>query len=402
MEELLLPAIEAQKGLYKRLGLRDRVLALPVMVAIVISLVWRQIGGGGTEIARLLHNEGLLWVPMLIVSQQAISERLRFFPPAIFLQIVRHVLPVLHRRWQVRHRPLPPILAWAQERYTAVLAADGSTLDALMRQVGLLRDSKINPLAGKMMGLLDLCSWLPRTVWYEEDAKANDQRFWRQILQTVPKGSLLLLDLGFTNFKRFAQLVEVTLITRAKDNLSFEVKRVFQAPAQVRDWLIWIGKGDDRQLMRLVQVRYQGKWYRYLTNELDFEVLPAQYVAALYRQRWSIEDAFNVVKRLLGLAYFWTGSVRGVLLQVWATWMLYAVLVDLTDAIAEVLGKSFMDISMEMVYRGLYHFTQAHRQGKACDPVAYLAANAKWLGIVKRRRKRSESELLPLTNPSGP
>jgi hypothetical protein len=402
MEELLLPAIEAQKGLYKRLGLRDRVLALPVMVAIVISLVWRQIGGGGTEIARLLHNEGLLWAPMLIVSQQAISERLRFFPPTIFLQIVQHVLPVLHRRWQVRHRPLPPILAWAQERYTAVLAADGSTLDALMRQVGLLRDSKINPLAGKMMGLLDLCSWLPRAVWYEEDAKANDQRFWRQILQTVPKGSLLLLDLGFTNFKRFAQLVEVTLITRAKDNLSFEVKRVFQAAAQVRDWLIWIGKGDDRQLMRLVQVRYQGKWYRYLTNELNSEVLPAQYVAALYRQRWSIEDAFNVVKRLLGLAYFWTGSVRGVLLQVWATWMLYAVLVDLTDAIAEVLGKSFMDISMEMVYRGLYHFTQAYRQGKASDPVAYLATNAKWLGIVKRRRKRSESELLPLTNPSGP
>lgn len=404
MEELLLPAVKAQKELFKKLGLRDRVLTLSVTVAIVISLVWRQIGGGGTEIARLLRNEGLLWAPMLIVSQQAISERLRFFPPTLFLQIVLHILPVLHQRWQVRQRPLPPMLAWAQDRYTAVLAADGSTLDALMRQVGLLRDSPTHPLAGKMMGLLDLSSWLPRAIWYEQDAKVSDQRFWSRILQAVPKGALLILDLGFTNFKMFAQLVEVTLITRAKENLSFQVKEVYRSASHacVRDWLVWIGKGEERQLMRLVQVFYQGKWYRYLTNELNPDVLPAQYAAALYRQRWSIEDAFNIVKRLLGLAYFWTGSVRGILLQVWATWMLYGVLVDLTDAVAEVLGKPFMDISMEMVYRGLYHFAQAYRQGKASDPVAYLAANAKWLGIVKRRRKRSESELLPLTNPSGP
>ena len=114
MEELLLPAVKAQKELFKKLGLRDRVLTLSVTVAIVISLVWRQIGGGGTEIARLLRNEGLLWAPMLIVSQQAISERLRFFPPTLFLQIVLHILPVLHQRWQVRQRPLPPMLAWAQ------------------------------------------------------------------------------------------------------------------------------------------------------------------------------------------------------------------------------------------------------------------------------------------------
>src|SRR5207249_6518342 len=40
----------------------------------------------------------------------------------------------------------------------------------------------------------------------------------------------------------------------------------------------------------------------------------------------TIEDAFNVVKRLLGLAYFWTGSENGVTVQLWATWLLYAVL----------------------------------------------------------------------------
>ena len=40
-----------------------------------------------------------------------------------------------------------------------------------------------------------------------------------------------------------------------------------------------------------------GKWYRYLTNELDRATLPTAYVVALYWQRWRIEDAYALVKR---------------------------------------------------------------------------------------------------------
>lgn len=402
LAELLQPAIKAQKAFYKQLGLRNRTLTLSVMVAIVITLIWRQLGSGGSEISRLLRTEGLLWVPVMVVSQQAISERLRVFPSVLFLRILLDILPVLHKRWQARQRPLPPALAWAKARYPAVLAADGSTLDALLRKVGLLRDSETHPLAGKIIAVLNLCSWLPTAIWYEEDAKAHDQRFWPKILKAVPAGALLILDLGFTNFKVFAQMTNVTFITRAKSNLAFKVKRCYLRTPQVQDLLVWIGTGDDRQLVRLVKVRYQGKWYSYLTNELDPSKLPAVYVAALYRQRWRIEDAFNIAKRLLGLPYFWTGSPYGVQLQVWATWILYAILVDLTDDVAEALDQPFANLSMEMVYRGLYYFAQVYQRGEASDPVTYLAANASWLGIIKRQRKRSEAKALILTNPSGP
>jgi hypothetical protein len=44
-----------------------------------------------------------------------------------------------------------------------------------------------------------------------------------------------------------------------------------------------------------------------------------------------------------------------------------------------------------MVYRGLYHFTQAYQRGEADDPVGYLAANAATLGIIKRKRKKRTS-----------
>ncbi len=75
-----------------------------------------------------------------------------------------------------RKRPVPAELLWAAERYRAVLAVDGSTLDALIRKLGLLQDLPENPLAGRMTALLDLCTRLPEKIWYESDPKVHDQR----------------------------------------------------------------------------------------------------------------------------------------------------------------------------------------------------------------------------------
>jgi len=402
LSKLLEPAIEAQAVCAKALGLRSRLLPLSVMVVIVISILWRQLGSGGSEVARLLRSEGLLWVPVLVVSQQAISLRLRTFPPQLFLHVLVHLLPLLQARWRQRQRPLSPVLAWAQQRYTHVLSVDGSTLDVLLCKVGLLRGSQQHPLAGKMMVLLNVCSWLPTAVWLERDSTVHDQRFWPRILQAIPPGALLLFDLGFTNFTSFAQAKHFTFITRLKEKVSVRIKRVHRYSPRLKDMVGEIGTGADKQLVRVVKVYYQGEWYAFLSNELDPTALPASHIVALYLQRWRIEDAFNIAKRLLGLAYFWTSSQRGVELQIWATWMLFVILVDLTDDIAAVLNRPFASLSMEMVYRGLYYFGQAYLRGEAQDPVIYLADNARWLGLIKRQRKQPAFLFPSLTNRSGP
>ncbi len=374
---------------YHALGLRQRVLSLPVMVALVLSMIWRQVGSAST-LVRLLRHEGLLWTAPVQVGQQALSERLRAFPAGLFRRALDDLLPQMQTRWPERHRPLPPEVAWARAHFSAVLAADGSTLDALLRQVGLLRDRADTPLAGRMTALLDLCARLPRCLWYDTDAPAHDQRAWPQILAALPAGALLVFDLGYPNFGIFARLTlaHITFVTRAKSNLAFQVERVPRQSSQVRDALVWIGRGEERQQLRPISVLYQGAWQRYLTNERDPLRLPPRYAVALYWQRWRIEDGYNVVKRLLGLAYFWVGSANGVQLQLWATWLLYAVLVDLTDAVAGELDQPFAALSREMVYRSLYFFTSAYQRGEASDVVRYLAAEAVGLGIVKRKRKR--------------
>lgn len=133
-------------------------------------------------------------------------------------------------------------------------------------------------------------------------------------------------------------------------------------------------------------------------------ILPPYVVADLYRRRWRIEEAFHTVKQLLGLSYIWTGSINGVKLQVWATWLFYAVLVDLGDAVAEELALPFDRISLEMLYRGLYHFGVAYDKGKATDPVSYFAAKENQdLDVVKPLRKNVQKiDLSPFPIPQVP
>src|SRR5579859_2024299 len=89
---LVSPATYALTDQYRRLGLRFRILSLPVMVALVLTLIWRQVPSVST-LVQLLAREPLLWVPPRRVSQQALSERLRCLPASLFQQVVHAVLP---------------------------------------------------------------------------------------------------------------------------------------------------------------------------------------------------------------------------------------------------------------------------------------------------------------------
>jgi hypothetical protein len=403
LAEVVHPATLAQVAAFHDRGLRERVLTLPVMVAFVLSLLWRQLGSVA-EAVRVLAAEGVLWADATAVSPQAVAQRLRRLPAALFEGVLTDVLPQMQARWAARRRPLPPALAWAHRHFAAVLALDGSTLDALLRKVGLLRGDEKAPLAGRMAALLDVVTRLPRRVWYEEDPQAHDQRFWDRAVATLAPGTLLLFDLGFLSYAHFDDLTDrgVWFLTRAAATAVTRTERALHATADCHDLLVRLGARPAHRCahpLRLIEVRYQGKWYRYLTNVTDPQRLPADVVVALYAERWRVEDAFNAAKRLLGLAYFWTGAANGVQTQVWATWLLYAVLIDLTDAVAEALQQPVAALSLEMVYRGLYHFTQAHHRGDAHDPVAYLAAHAAPLGILKRRRRVAARALTSVHDP---
>ncbi|NDJ35335.1 MAG: hypothetical protein GYB64_11775, partial [Chloroflexi bacterium] len=184
LTEVVHPATLGQVATFQQLGLRARLLTLPVMMAFVVSLIWRQIGSV-CEAVRVLQQEGMLWSSPVEVTQQAVEQRLNSLPASLFHAVLQGILPQMQQRWEARSRPLPPELAWAQQHYTAVLALDGSTLDQLLRKCGLLREGSGPVLAGRIVALLDVCSHLPRDLWYEEYRQSHDQRFWERAIDRL-------------------------------------------------------------------------------------------------------------------------------------------------------------------------------------------------------------------------
>jgi hypothetical protein len=393
LKALLTPVVWQQVAYYRQLGLRDRLLNLPLMVALVLTLLWRQVPSVH-ELTRMLAREDLLWCKAVEVRQQSLSERFLVFPAELFERVLKALLPTLVERWHERQqRPLPPAVQMAREHFSAIWIVDGSTLEALFRKLKALEDAPGGQLAGKMCAVIDLATHYPVDIWFSEQARAFDTNFISNMLQRIEPRTLLLLDRGFYDFQFFADLLAKGshFITRLKSNSKVEVLRGLSDTATVKDMLIHLGTGQNGTpilTLRLVKVRFESQWYSYVTSVLDPEILPPFVVADLYRRRWRIEEAFNILKRVLNLGYLWTGSLNGIKLQLWATWLFYAVLLDLGDAVADALKVPTERISLEMLFRGIYHFSQAYAKGLASDLVAYFAAPQNQdLGVVKTIRK---------------
>jgi hypothetical protein len=388
--QLVSPATYATADYYHRLGLRERVLTLPVMVALVLTLIWRQVPSV-SELVRMLARDPLLWSPPIHVSQQAVSQRLRSVPASLFGEVVHAILPQLQERAASRSRPVPAVIARAQEHFAHLWIADTTKLEVLFKKVGALRDVAGHPHGGTLLGLLDLASRLPVHLVWDATSTINERRLLDRVKHLLAPGTLLLVDGGFVSFPLYDWCTDqaVSFLTRPHADAAYAVVQVLQETETLRDRIIQYGQYHSnpcRHPVRLVEVHTTQGWFRYVTNVLDPQILSASDLAELYALRWRIEDAFSLVKRLLGLSYLWTGAANGIELQVWATWLLYAVLIDLCDQIAAVKGLPLDRISVEMVYRGLYHFAGAVQRGEATDPVAYLASQDD-LGIVKRLRK---------------
>ena len=84
LEDLVKPCVYNQLAYYRGLQMRARILSLPLMLAAVLTLVWRQVPSV-RELNRMLAREDLLWAKAVKVSQQALSQRLLTFPAELSL-----------------------------------------------------------------------------------------------------------------------------------------------------------------------------------------------------------------------------------------------------------------------------------------------------------------------------
>lgn len=147
---------------------------------------------------------------------------------------------------------------------------------------------------------------------------------WAKTL-TLPKGSFLCFDRGFTDYGWYNSLDQngIFFVTRLKSNADLEylLKRAGRKGSGITiDQQIRL-KGISNPLRLVSYIDGEtGKEYRYVTNAHD---LKAKEIADIYKERWQIEQFFRWVKQNLKIKTFLGTSMNAVLTQIWIAMCVY-------------------------------------------------------------------------------
>jgi hypothetical protein len=180
---------------------------------------------------------------------------------------------------------------------------------------------------------LDLHSFLPRFAIIDT-ARDNDAKRSRELCAGIRAGEIVIFDKAYVAFAHLYDLFKrgVSWVTRAKENLAFEVVGNFPVSGRILwDQLIVLSNPVMaksypevlRRIVALVEVDGRDQEMVFLTNNLKWS--PAS-VADLYRCRWSIEAFFKQIKQTLQLADFLGHSANAVRWQVWTALLVYVLL----------------------------------------------------------------------------
>jgi Transposase DDE domain/Domain of unknown function (DUF4372) len=182
----------------------------------------------------------------------------------------------------------------------------------------------------KLHTLLDHDGYLPAFVAVSP-AREPDIKKARSL--SLPKGSIVVEDLGYTDYAWYAQLTaqKIFFVTRQKRNARYRVlewRPVNAALGLVSDETILLTGAKARECPKpLRRIVYRdsatGKVYVFLTNHFR---LAAKTIADIYKERWQIEIFFRWIKQNLKIKAFIGNSENAVLTQIYAALIVYLLL----------------------------------------------------------------------------
>jgi len=182
----------------------------------------------------------------------------------------------------------------------------------------------------KLHTLLDHDGYLPAFVAISP-AREHEVNKARSL--SLPKGSIVVEDLGYTDYSWYGQLTvqKVFFVTRQKRNAVYEVferREVNSSQGVISDQTIRLtGVKAMECPFPLRRIAYRdpatSKRYVFLTNHFK---LSAKTIADIYKERWQIEIFFRWIKQNLKIKAFIGNSENAVLTQIYAALIVYLLL----------------------------------------------------------------------------
>lgn len=178
--------------------------------------------------------------------------------------------------------------------------------------------------------LLDHSGYLPAFMEIT-DAKKHEIRIAQSI--SLPKGSIVAVDRGYTDYRWFGSLTGngVYFVTRQKRNANYKViarRKVSKRQSLTSDQTVVLTGTKAHQCPHpLRRIGYRdpetGKHYVFLTNHF---ILAPKTICDIYKERWQIELFFKWIKQNLKIKAFIGNSENAVMSQIYVALITYLLL----------------------------------------------------------------------------
>lgn len=362
-----------------------RPIVMPAL-ALWAGLLVCVIRGFNSQLAlwRLLTQKGVWNFPRLPISDQAVYKRLAQAGISGMEAFLAKVTAAL------RERLTPAMDSTLAPFATEVVAIDCTTMDSVGRTLPALRnlpngDHRLLP--GKLQAVFDLRRQLWQTIKFIPDCHQNDKIDARALVSTLPKGSLILADLGYFGFAWFDWLKDQGYfwISRLRKKTSYKVLHCYYSDGSTFDGIVWLGAyraDQSAHAVRLVSFRVGNETRQYITSVLDPHLLPPIALARLYARRWDIEMAFQLIKQHLGLHYLWSAKPVVVQQQILAVLIVSQVLHAIRLEIAYRAGVDPFEVSLQLfiTYGPMY-------ASEGQDPIEVFVQRGRELRFIRPSRR---------------
>jgi hypothetical protein len=343
---------------------------------------------------RTATGSGLWTYAPVTVTPEAVRQRLIAHGPTVMQEVCAQATTLLSAHWSGD-------LTLAPFATGGVYALDDTTLDKVAKSLPTA-DGPERPLAGRLHTVFDVRRQCFQTVIPTALPDENERVAAPDLLATLPRRSLVLMDRGYLSFPLFDAITDDRrfFVTRLSDRVTFTPTHVLTDTREVTDVLGFLGTyRADRSThrYRLVTIRGTFGTRRYLTNVRKPKKLTPAQLGQLYARRWDIELAFKLLKRELGLHLLWATCWELVLTQIWATLLIAQLVLMLRLQLALRAGVDLFDVSLGVLLRDLPRYVA---RGEP-DVLGAIAARGRYGGMIRpsRRTRLAIPTTLPITPP---
>jgi len=309
---------------------------------------------------------------------------------------------------------------------------DGNCIEASEHRIKELRTLAAGALPGKSLVVLDPSLHIPIDVFPCEDGHAQERSLLGEVLKTVEPGDVWVADRNFCTlmFLLGIALAKGYFVIREHKNLPWEALsylrpagktdtgQLFEQKIQITD-----EHGNTLKLRRIVlrlkkATRDGDKEIVILTN-LSKGAAPARKIATLYRNRWTIETAFQELTEHLNSEINTLGYPCAALFAFCVALVAYTIMAILKAALRSVHGTKkiednfsgyYLADELSGVYQGMMISIPAHKwvvfrkltQSQLIQYLRMLAGNVKLSRFQKHPRGPKKTAPKRISDPKTP